>query len=97
MSGDFEDLSKIKIFKKIPLRYLEVKKTEDNCLLDIFDKTNQNTYKNVTKINCLNVDNTKVMFNFFIQKIFNCQLLEQTLFNNFIDKIKNNINEIILE
>ena len=95
IDGNFDDISKIKIFKKIPLRYLEIKKTDDECILNIFDKTNKNTYKNTISMNGLDADNTKVIFNFVLQKIFNCQLLEQSLFNTLIEKIKN-INSIII-
>ena len=91
IGGDFEDFSKVKIFKQIPLRYLEIKKTEDICVLDIYDKTNKNTYKNIISMNGLDPDNTKVIYGFFLQQIFNCQLLEQSLFNSLIEKIANNV------
>ena len=93
IGGDFEDFSKVKIFKQIPLRYLEIKKTEDICVLDIYDKTNKNTYKNIISMNGLDPDNTKVIYGFFLQQIFNCQLLEQSLFNSLIEKIANNVRQ----
>ena len=96
-SGKFEDLSKIKIFKKIPFKYLEFKKTKDKCLLNIFDKTNKYTYNNCIEMNGLNADNTKNIFNYFLQTIFNYRLLEQNLFNTFIDDISQKINQLILE
>ena len=73
------------------MRYLEIKKTEDICVLDIYDKTNKNTYKNIISMNGLDPDNTKVIYGFFLQQIFNCQLLEQSLFNSLIEKIANNV------
>lgn len=97
MSKNFNDLSKIKIFKKIYLRYLEIQKGEDNCTLNIFDKTNPNTYKNVIKMNGLDANNTKTIYCYFLQKIFNCQLLEQNLFDSLIEKIKNKIEEIDID
>ena len=92
MSNDFNDLSKVKIFKKIPLRYLEIKKTEDSSVLNVFDKTNEITYKNPIKLHGLNPNNTNDLFCYFLQLMFNSQLLEKKLFNEFIDKIKKNLD-----
>ena len=92
MSGNFNDLSKVKIFKKIPLRYLEMKKTDDSCVLNIFDKTNENTYKNCIKMHGLNPDNTVDIYDYCLQQVFNSQLEEKKLFNEFIDKIKKNLD-----
>ena len=96
-SGNFINLSKIKIFKKIPFKNLEIKKNEDNCLLNIFDKTNKFTYKNYIKMNGLNAENTKTIYNYFLQTIFNYQLLVQNLSNSFIDDISQKINKLILK
>ena len=97
LSKNFDDLSKIKIFKKIQLRYLELKKGKDNCIIDIFDKTNPETYKNVIKMNCINEHNTNVMHNYVLQKKLQCLLLEQNVFNSFIDTINNRLEEIDIE
>jgi hypothetical protein len=97
ISKNFDDLSKIKIIKKIQLRYLELKKGKENCIIDIYDKTNPETYKNVIKMNCINEHNTNVMHNYFLQKKLKCLLLEQTLFNSFIDTINNRLEEIDIE
>ena len=94
---NFEDLSRIKIFKKIPLRYLEIKRTNEKCLLDIFDKTNENTSKNVIQMNAINEENTKIMHSFFLQKLFNCQLLVQSLYKSFIDDITKNLKKLVLD
>ena len=97
MSDNFDEISNVKIFKKIPLRYLEIKKTEDNCVLNIFDKTNENTYKNCIKMHGLNAANTDIIFSYFLQQIFNCQLLEKNLYNTFINNLKENLDDIIID
>ena len=97
IGGNFEDLSKIRIFKKIPLRYLEIKETDDKCLLDVFDKTNKNTYKNIISMNGLDEENTTDIYKFVKQSIFNCQLYEQYLFNSLIEDIKKNISRFKLD
>ena len=97
IGGNFEDLSKIKIFKKIPLRYLEIKETDDKCVLDVFDKTNKNTYKNIISMNGLDEENTTDIYKFVKQSIFNCQLYEQYLFNSLIEDIKKNISRFKLD
>ena len=97
IGGNFNDISNIKIFKKIPLRYLEIKQNEDMSILDIFDKTNKNTYKNSIRMNGIDVDNAKVLYYYFQQNIYNCQLLEQSMFNSFIEDIRKNISKILLD
>ena len=92
MSDNFNDLSKVKIFKKIPLRYLEMKKTEDSCILNIFDKTNEGTYKNCIKMHGLNPENTVDIYDYCLQQVFNSQLEEKKVFNEFIVKIKKNLD-----
>ena len=79
------------------MRYLEIKKTEDNCVLNIFDKTNENTYKNCIKMHGLNAANTDIIFSYFLQQIFNCQLLEKNLYNTFINNLKENLDDIIID
>ena len=61
MSGNFTDLSRVKIFKKIPLRYLEVKNGENDIILNLADKTNKITRKNIIKMDCLNYQNRVTM------------------------------------
>ena len=90
MSGHFQDLSKIKIFKKIPMRYLEIKGGENNCTLNIIDKTNKITQKTPIKMNCLNEENTKTMYNYLIQQILFCQNLEESMFESFMEDMKKN-------
>ena len=76
---------------------MELKKGKDNCIIDIFDKTNPETYKNVIKLNCINEHNTNVMHNYVLQKKLQCLLLEQNVFNSFIDTINNRLEEIDIE
>ena len=94
MSGHFQDLSKIKIFKKIPMRYLEIKGGENNCTLNIIDKTNKITQKTPIKMNCLNEENTKTMYNYLIQQILFCQNLEESMFESFMEDMKKKLIDI---
>lgn len=96
MSGNFKDLSKIKIFKKIPMRYIEIKMGENKLTLNIIDKSTKITQKNPIKMHCLNEDNTKTMYNYLIQQILFCQNLEESLFNSYMDDMKKKIFEIIV-
>lgn len=96
MSGNFKDLSKIKIFKKIPMRYIEIKMGDNKLTLNIIDKSTKITQKNPIKMHCLNEDNTKTMYNYLIQQILFCQNLEESLFNSYMDDMKKKIFEIIV-
>ena len=95
MSGHFADLSKIKMFKKIPLRYLEIKGGDNNCTLNVIDKTNKITQKNIIKMHCLNIENTKTMYNYLNQQILFCQSLEESLFTSFMEDMKRKLHDII--
>ena len=95
MSGNFNDLSKIKIFKKIPMRYIDIKPGDSNLTLYIIDKTTKITQKNPIKMNCLNEDNTKTMYNYLIQQMIFCQNLEESLFSSFMEEMKKKLHEII--
>ena len=95
MSGNFNDLSKIKIFKKIPMRYIDIKPGDSNLTLYIIDKTTKITQKNPIKMNCLNEDNTKTMYNYLIQQMLFCQNLEESLFSSFMEEMKKKLHEII--
>ena len=95
MSGHFSDLSKVKIFKKIPMRYLEIKTGENKCALNVFDKTNKITAKNCISMNCLNEANTLTMYNYLKQQILFCQGLEQTLFSSFMEDMKKKLHDSI--
>ncbi len=95
MSGNFNNLSRIKIFKKIPMRYLEIKGGENNITLNIIDKTNKITQRNVIKMNCLNEKNTKTMYNYLIQQVIFCLNLEESLFNSYMEDMKRKLHELI--
>jgi hypothetical protein len=95
MSGNFNDLSKIKIFKKIPMRYIDIKPGDNSLTLNIIDKTTKITQKNPIKMNCLNEDNTKTMYNYLIQQMIFCQNLEESLFSSFMEEMKKKLHGII--
>jgi hypothetical protein len=95
MSGNFNDLSKIKIFKKIPMRYIDIKPGDSSLTLNIIDKTTKITQKNPIKMNCLNEDNTKTMYNYLIQQMIFCQNLEESLFSSFMEEMKKKLHGII--
>ena len=95
MSGNFNDLSKIKIFKKIPMRYIDIKPGDNSLTLNIIDKTTKITQKNPIKMNCLNEDNTKTMYNYLIQQMIFCQNLEESLFSSFMEEMKKKLHKII--
>ena len=94
MSGNFSDLSRVKIFKKIPLRYLEVKKGENEIILNLADKTNKITRKNIIKMDCLNYQNRITMYNYLHQQIMFCLSLEQSIFTSFMEDMKRKLHEI---
>ena len=95
MSGSFDDLTKIKIFKKIPMRYLEIKFGDSSCTLNIIDKTNKITQKHPIIMNCLSEQNTKTMLNYLIQQILFCQNLEESLFRSFMEDMKRKLHKSI--
>jgi hypothetical protein len=95
MSKTFKDLSQIKIFKKIPLRYLEIKPGENNYTLNLIDRSTKMTQKNPIKMHCLNSDNTKIMYNYLIQQTLFCQNLEESLFTSFMEEMKRRLNDTI--
>ena len=95
MSGHFADLSRVKIFKKIPMRYLDIKPGENNIILNIIDKTNKITQKNIIKMDCLNEENTRTMFNYLHQQKLFCLSLEQTIFSSFMEDMKIKLQKVI--
>ena len=96
LSGNFEDLSGIKIFKKIALRYLIIKvspKNED--VLEVADSSVEESSRKYVMIHCLNSDNTARMFNYLMNQKKNCLFLEYSMFNSYIydlERITNNNN-----
>ena len=97
MSGSFDDLSKIKIFKKIPLRYLDLERGDNECTLNVYDKSTPATAKKSMIMHCINPSNTKTMFNYMLQLKCSCTNLERILFDSLIEEIKSKINNLISE
>ena len=93
LSGNFEDLSSIKIIKKIALRYLIIKvsrKVDD--VLEIADSSVEESSRRYTLMQCINFDNTPRMFNYLTKQKKSCLLLEYSMFNSFIDELEKKIN-----
>ena len=95
MSGNFADLSRVKIFKKIFFRYLEIQKGDDECSLNLIDKTTKISRKTPIKMNCLTSENTKSMFNWLLQQMQFCQNLEESLFSSFMDEMKKKVHDYL--
>ena len=92
---NFKDFSKIKIIKKIPLRYLEIKNGENIFSLNLIDKTNEITQQNSLSL-YFNDENEKInTINIFMQQIKFCLDLEESLFNSFIEEMKKKLNTLI--
>ena len=96
LSGNFADLSRVKIFKKIPFRYLEIQKGDDECSLNVFDKTTKASSKVPIKMNCLTSENTKSMYNWLLQQMLFCQNLEESLFSSFMEDMKKKLHNYLL-
>ena len=96
LSGNFADLSRVKIFKKIPFRYLEIQKGDDECSLNVFDKTTKTSSKTPIKMNCLTSENTKSMYNWLLQQMLFCQNLEESLFSSFMEDMKKKLHNYLL-
>ena len=69
LKRNFSDLSRVKIFKKLPFRYLEIQKRNDDCSLKLVDKSTTISSKTPNEINCLTSENTKSMYNWLLQQI----------------------------
>ena len=93
LSGDFNDLSGVKIFKKIPLRYLIIKVSSQNeDVLEITDSSFEESNRKYILMDCINSDNTPRMFNYLTKQKKNCLFLEYSMFNSFIDELGKKIN-----
>ena len=93
LSGNFNDLSGVKIFKKIPLRYLIIKVSSQNeDVLDITDSSFEESNRKYILMDCINSDNTPRMFNYLTNQKKNCLFLEYSMFNSFIDDLGKKIN-----
>ena len=93
LSGNFNDLSGVKIFKKIPLRYLIIKVSSQNeDVLEITDSSFEESNRKYILMDCINSDNTPRMFNYLTKQKKNCLFLEYSMFNSFIDELGKKIN-----
>ena len=97
LSGNFADLSRVKIFKKIPFRNLEIQKGDDECSLNVIDKSTKASSKIPIKMNCLTADNTKSMYNWLLQQMLFCQNLEESLFSSFMEDMKKKLHNYQLD
>ena len=95
LSGNFSDLSRVKIFKKIPFRYLELQKGNDDCSLNLIDKSTAMSSKTPIQMNCLTSENTKSMHNWLLQQILFCQNLEESLFTSFMEDMKKKLHDYL--
>ena len=93
LSGNFEDLSGVKIFKKIALRYLIIKVSSRNeDVLEIADSSVEESSRKYIMIHCINSDNTARMLNYLNQQKKNCLFMEYSMFNSYIDDLEKKIN-----
>ena len=95
LSGNFSDLSRVKIFKKIPFRYLELQKGNDDCSLNLIDKSTAMSSKTPIQMNCLTSENTKSMYNWLLQQLLFCQNLEESLFTSFMEDMKKKLHDYL--
>ena len=93
LSGNFDDLSGVKIFKKIALRYLIIKVSSRNeDVLEIADSSVEESNRKNIMIHCINSDNTARMLNYLNYQKKNCLFMEYSMFNSFIDDLEKKIN-----
>jgi hypothetical protein len=95
LSGNLNDISKVKIFKKIPMRYLHILSGDNNITLNIIDKTSKITEKNIIKMHCIHTDNTRTMYNYLTQQIIFCLNLEESLFSSYMEELKKKLHKLV--
>ena len=90
-SNTFKDLSKIKIFYKVKLRFLniQVPLTESDSFLEINETQHEDKNNKKLIMNCFDPQNTKKMHNFLWQMISNCIIFENSIFDSFLENIEN--------
>ena len=88
-SNTFKDLSKIKIFKTIPLRNIKIRGqlNKDNFI----EIMNTEDKKNKIIMNCFNPTNKQKTNNYLTQMIDQCISFEKSLFDTFLDNIENKV------
>ena len=100
LSNSYNNLSKIKIIKKIILRNIGVKipennedYEEENTLLEIYDNSGEvKNNKNHLIINCFKADKAIEMYNYIKEQRNNAINLEYSLFESFIEAIERKIS-----
>ena len=96
MSGNFADLSRVKIFKKIPFRYLDIQNGDNECSLNLYDKTTKITSKTPIKMNSFSEENTKYMYSWLMQQMLFCQNLEESLFSSFMEDMNKRLHNYLI-
>ena len=96
LSGNFADLSRVKIFKKIPFRYLEIQNGDDEVSLNLIDKTTKASSKVPIKMNCLTAGNTKSMYDWLLQQMLFCQNIEESLFSSFMKDMNKKLHDYLI-
>ena len=90
-SKTFKDLSKIKIFFHIPLRFLsaQVPINGNDSFLELTNIRNEDKNSNTIIMNCFDSQNAKKTYNYLSHMINNTILLEKSLFDKFFENIEN--------
>lgn len=90
-SKTFKDLSKIKIFFHIPLRFLsaQVPINGNDSFLELTNIRNEDKNSNTIIMNCFDSQNAKKTYNYLSHMINNAILLEKSLFDKFFENIEN--------
>ena len=96
LSSDINNLSQIKIIKKIFLRRLRITKNNNsNVLLNIIEESDNPLEDNKKKpmiIHGFNPKNTEDMYNYLNQQKLMTQQFEYTLFKSYIEEIIKTVN-----
>ena len=90
-SKTFKDLSQIKIFFQIPLRFLSVQvpKNGNDSFLELTNIRNKDKNTNTIIMNCFDSQNAKKTYSYLSHMINNTILFEKSLFDTFLENIEN--------
>ena len=89
-SQNFDDISNVKITKKIYLRYLEIKVSVKNEeIIEIADNSFDKENMKYLVVHCLNPDNTARMFNYLSRQKKGCLEMEYSMVNSYLDNLEN--------
>ena len=93
-SQNFDDISNVKITKKIYLRYLEIKVSVKNEeIIEIADNSFDKENMKYLVVHCLNPDNTARMFNYLSRQKKGCLEMEYSMVNSYLDNLENKFND----